>query len=314
MYDTVFAHKMIAMGNFGHAILQNILPLVKMMKKVNMRGKILLLNDCKNCGMPGETCVDGQGSYGYASCGIQRDNLYKMVFGSDPIDWKKWFDPKLNPLSEAMCFENLVLGMDGTFDMLNEPQPETYPDLKDTARQAVYDYLGLSTDIKPTNTINIVVYCKINGRHGGGITNCGYVPNLVSEVYRNRYKGKRVVVEMINFDMVLDVQEQFRIISRAHIYIANGGSSSYYTLFLKKGAVSMIVPQCDDCKCFDLFPSARITPNVTYMSVSPHAITCPTERCAQPEFPDCGGQWFALLESFKDELDKGLEVAHLSTQ
>jgi hypothetical protein len=309
--DPVIVHKMIAMGNFGHALLQNLLPTARMVRDIYgyeslYQGyQVLLLNDCKNCGMPSETCVDGQGSYGYSSCNFQRDQLYPIITGNDLIDAKSLFTDR----EESVCFNEFVVGMDGADDMLNMPMEDAFLDLKEFTRSQVYSHLRIPSYVQRSDTINVAVYCKMNGRHGGGLTNCDHVPHLVRTIYKNRYKGKKLVVEIINFDMMMDISTQFRIISRANIYIANGGSSSYYTLFLRKGAVSMIVPQCDSCKCFDLFPMARLTPNVTYMPIKSESVTCPTERCMQPEYPDCGAQSFTLLDGFKTEFDEALEIA-----
>jgi hypothetical protein len=69
----------------------------------------------------------------------------------------------------------------------------------------------------------------------------------------------------------------------------------------------MILPQCSVCTCYDIFPQARVSPNVTYIPIKTSSIVCPTENCSAG---DCNAQNLPLIEGFRDELDEAIQTVY----
>jgi hypothetical protein len=306
----VYVQKMLAVGNFGHSMLQNVYPMLRMAVTAFGEGilkdplQILLFNDCKNCGWPSDTCIDAQGSYGYSSCGFMKHQLYPLITGKPAIELKQFLEEKNQTRS---CFRKLVIGMDDNYDMLyGGGYPVDYL-VKSHGRDRVFKTLQLNPRMEKKDEILIMVYCKKAGRHGGAIANCDYILEIVTEHYNHHYHEKKLTVVQVNFDTLTDMSEQIRIVSKADIYICNGGSASYYSLFLRQGAVSMILPQCSVCTCYDIFPQARVSPNVTYIPIKTSSIVCPIDDCSAG---DCNAQNLPLIDGFRDELDQAIQTAY----
>ena len=302
----VFLMKMIAVGNFGHTILQNILPFLEIALRypktfdAKQYLQLISMNDCLNCGWPDEKCA-GEGSFGYSNCDDMKDQLYPLIMNRPIIP----INTLLNS-SDIKCFHSAAVGVPENLDLLWSSYNASASKL--LARQQMYHNLRFSLDYMPKEAPEIVVlvYCKTGGRHGGALANCDMVDSLVESNFQRMYKGMPIIVKQTNFETNHNISDQIRIVSEANVFIANGGGSSYYSLFLRNGAVSLILPQCQKCVCSDIFPYARIAPGITYIPISPNSIACPKDNCEGM----CGGQSIPLVNDFTIDLEKSFEAAY----
>tara|TARA_B110000003_G_C16587126_1_gene510290 strand:- start:1046 stop:1402 length:357 start_codon:yes stop_codon:yes gene_type:complete len=75
----------------------------------------------------------------------------------------------------------------------------------------------------------------------------------------------------------MNFSDQLTALQSADVFISDGGSSSYYTHFLRHGSVSMTFPLCDEvCVCTHFFAERRayLNPDVEHIPVDPHHVSC----------------------------------------
>jgi hypothetical protein len=309
--EQVYAQQLHAMGNFGHAILQNCLPMFQLVVKTHGRlavqnpFQVMLFNNCTNCGIPSSTtCDNGHGSFGYSSCEFMKNQLYELLSGNPPIDFYGLLQSRK---TDRICFKSFVAGMGPKYDMLSPSDLfELDLFLKEVARNKVYRSMAASMNFPDHKVLNVVVYCKTTGRHGAGISNCDFPAEIIRKKYANSYGGRKVVVRLINFDHMPNMTAQFEVISKANVYLTSGGSASYYSIFLRKGAVALVMPLCNHCVCSESFLYARNALDVVYQTVDPMNVLCPTQNCNRW---DCFGQNIGLVDSFEQDLSAALEQA-----
>ena len=309
--DPVILMKMHAVGNLGHTLLQNILPYLQLslerqkeLKSLN-ETRLIALNNCDACGEPTETC-NGEGSFGYKNCDEMKDQLFPLILNKPLILFEDLL--KVQGDDKQVCFKTVAVGINTHLDLLNVRYDADYA--KKVAKKRLYENVGLQLDYPAPKTpvINILVYCKVGGRHGGAIANCEMVNTLIKSKFSGSFKGIPIKVSKINFDKAPVIADQMKVISEAHIYIANGGAASFYGLFLRDGAVSLIMPQCHNCICNDAFPVSRLAPGITYLPISSKSVDCPTTGCQG----NCKAQNIPLLPDFEDDLADALQVAYKS--
>ena len=311
--EPIFAHLMLAVGNFGHTFLQNALPAVLSMSHSSLKHRLpfqtIALNDCKVCGFPNpseHTCMDGIGSFGYVSCDSMRTSVYKAIAGYGLKFSRELFENGTSHL----CFRNVVVGFPGgnRFDMLYNPSAENFS----YEKQLVRTRSGVPNSqsiVRATRAIwkagvviNVGVYCKdisTNGRHGNTFVNCSKFVQMIESL---NIREAKISVSTINFDNA-EFYQQLTKLQNFDIYISDGGSSSYYTHFLRAGAVSLTFPLCDDsCACVHLFPDAYTNPAVVHIPVDPNYVECQMQPSGDGIFKPL----FDVRQNFKDELLKAL--------
>ena len=312
--EPIFVHIMLAVGNFGHTFLQNALPAVLSMSHSSLKHRhpfqTIALNDCKACGFPNpsdHTCMDGIGSFGYTSCDSVRASVYKAITGHGLKFSRELFESG----ESHLCFRNVVVGFPGgnRFDMLYNPSAEHFSYEKQLVRTRSGVPNSLSTSHatreiwKSRATINVGVYCKDvskNGRHGNTFLNCHQFVQSIRSL--NIWKGK-ISASSVNFDNA-EFNQQLEQLQNFDIYISDGGSSSYYTHFLRAGAVSLTFPLCDDsCACVHLFTDTYTNPVVVHIPVDPIHVKCRMNPSRDGIFKPL----FDVRQSFKYELSKALK-------
>ena len=118
----------------------------------------------------------------------------------------------------------------------------------------------------------------------------------------NIWKGK-ISASSVNFDNA-EFNQQLEQLQNFDIYISDGGSSSYYTHFLRAGAVSLTFPLCDDsCACVHLFTDTYTNPVVVHIPVDPIHVKCRMNPSRDGIFKPL----FDVRQSFKYELSKALK-------
>jgi len=314
--EPIFLHLLLAVGNFGHTLLQNALPAVLSMSRSTLKHhdsfQTIALNDCKVCGFPDPSqniCMDGIGSYGYVECERMRSSVYEAITGYSVIFSRELFESGVTHL----CFRNAVVGFpqQNRFDMLYNPTAEQFG----YEKQLIRTRLGVlnSTTIagitsKSDSNINVGVYCKdivLNGRHGNTFRSCQDVINIITAMKLE----KNVVVRRLNFDGV-DFKRQIAELQKIDIYISDGGSSSYYIHLLRAGAVALSLPLCDivksKCVCGHIFNNTYANPVVSHISVQPEYIVCHTSSKSNGIFKPL----FDVRPEFRKEMSKALTLLH----
>ena len=288
--EPVFYHAMLAVGNFGHTLLQNSFPALLSMfhspLKISTEFQTILANDCTNCGMPDphiSFCMNGFGSFGYDLCDTQRRDIYRVTTGYPA----KYLSEIFNGRHERVLLKQVVVGFPHqfNFDILFNPTKSTF-----TEEHIILRERSLSNR-KPSprqakGTIRVFVYCKDvrrNGRHGNSFRDCSKVVDMLQHAAQSfmRRLGKRtvhhahsVIVTSGNFDD-MTTDDQLDELQNMHVYISDGGSSSYYTHFLPHGAVSLTFPLCNtQCVCEHIFLAAYYTPGVRHEFVPEEHVQC----------------------------------------
>lgn len=314
--DPVFIHIMLAVGNFGHTLLQNTLPAVLSMAhsslKLNRTFQTITLNDCKSCGFPDPSkniCMDGIGSFGYDLCDSMRLAMYRSVTGYSAVFARELFTESVAHL----CFKNAVVGFPAKnrFDLLYNPTGEEFSNEKKLIRTRIGIPNSLSITLETRKSwrtdsiIYVAVYCKDtsrNGRHGNTFQDCdGFI-----ELIRTVEHSKKLDVTKLNFDG-MEFDKQIQTLQKFDIYISDGGSSSYYTHFLRAGAISMTFPLCDEsCSCVHLFADAYHNPVVSHIAVNPLHVACRTSEHTNSIFKPL----FDVRKSFNKQFDEALNQLH----
>ena len=294
--------KMIGMGDFGTALLQNILPYKRLIQDLNLDASTVqfgLLNDCFNGGQDSVADED--------TCNAMRDQIYSIFFGKPALNIGEILEQgNLN----LVCFESVVYGIPNTYDMTIKEINFNNDQVKEAAKAVVFKKLEISEkfESKPLE-IKIVVSCRRTNRFGKGIKYCKTVLKKVNDLWKGEYKGFAIVVKVVNFDTNLDLAERIKIVSSANIYISDGNEDSFYGLYLRKGAVAMTLPRCSNCQCYHDKQGARLAIGVTAMFLKDTSIQCPNRDCEDWE---CGQQQVGLGTTFQKDLAEALLIAHQS--
>ena len=277
--EPVFYHYMVAVGNFGHTLLQNCLPAVVSMHRSVLKHRAyfrtIVANDCKNCGIPNaksNSCLDGFGSFGYSTCDTLRRNLYALITGYQAQYTRELFSLK----SEYIHLSKVVVGFpeDDAFDLLHNPSNEKFFSEKKIVRQRLLSTIACEQASK--KRVTVMIYCKDvlrNGRHGNTFVNCSEFTQNMTDFLLKKYQAD-VIAE--NFD-VTSFRDQIVLLQKADIFVSDGGSSSYYTHLLRDGAISMTFPLCDSsCHCSHFFAErgAYANPSVQHVPIDSKHIDC----------------------------------------
>lgn len=307
----VFFHNMVAVGNFGHTLLQNCLPAVVSMHRSPLKHRgvfqTIVGNDCKNCGLPdphAKTCMDGTGSFGYAACDALGRDVYTFVTGYPMKYSRELFSREIS----YVHFSQVVIGFPDSdeFDLLHNPGGDEFMLEKKIMRQrALYN----SSDA--CEAMSIFVYCKnvsFNGRHGNTFHNCEeFIQMLIASTHNTTAK---IIVRSINFDNV-SFSDQLVTLQKADIYISDGGSSSYYSHFLRTGATAMTFPLCDRlCLCTHFFAErgAYRNPDVKHVPIDPRHVRCDVRSGTTHHGDSFFMPLFRVKKSFLFELRKEMSL------
>lgn len=308
--EPIFIHLMLAVGNFGHTLLQNVLPAVLSMSHSSLKHdepfQTIVLNDCKACGFPNpseNTCMDGIGSYGYTSCESMGSSVYKAMTGYRVKFSRDLFENDTTHL----CFRKAVVGFprNNRFDMLYNPTAEQFGHEKQLVRTRVGALNSYRTS-KPNSNINVGVYCKDisrNGRHGNTFRMCEDVIAMLKAMKL----AKTLAVRKVNFDGV-EFEQQIVDLQDIDLYISDGGSSSYHSHFLRAGAVALSFPLCEQeegkCYCRHVFTGAYANPFVSHISVKPEHVECHTDSRSDGIFKPL----YDPSPSFQNVVSEALEL------
>lgn len=288
IHEPVFYHNIVAVGNFGHTLLQNCLPAVVSMRRSPLKHegvfRTIVGNDCKNCGLPDpptQTCMDGIGSFGYASCETLGNAVYASVTG-----YSMTFSRELFPANTPLVyFAQVVVGFPNSdaFDLLHNPNGYDFVQEKRIIRKRALEHIHCDNEER-SHQISILVYCKdvsVNGRHGNTFQNCSEFLTMLG--YSRRRMTQNISIYPLNFD-TMNFSDQLIALQSADVFISDGGSSSYYTHFLRHGSTSMTFPLCDEfCVCTHFFTErgAYLNPDVKHIPVDPLHVSCQVNVSAE---------------------------------
>ena len=314
IHEPVFYHNIVAVGNFGHTLLQNCLPAVVSMRRSPLKHegafRTIVGNDCKNCGVPDpstQSCMDGLGSFGYASCEALGKAVYASVTGYPMTFSREMFGTN----TSLVHFAQVVVGFPNSnaFDLLHNPSGHNFVQEKKLIRTRALQHIPCYTKER-SSQVRVFVYCKditVNGRHGNTFHNCSDFLTMLA--YSRSQLPQKITFHPLNFDRT-NFSEQLNALQRGDVFISDGGSSSYYTHFLRRGSISMTFPLCDDlCVCTHFFAErgAYFNPDVKHIPVDPLHVSCQVN--ASIEGKPLVNPLFSVKTSFLHEFI--LAVSHL---
>jgi hypothetical protein len=257
-------HSRVAMGNFGHGILNNVFPLLRLAEqfdpwwdRIRTNTKPLLMEKFCNSTAPEALKF----AAGYPKCWEMTKALYELFFPrgyehvGDTVAELSQHGPK-----KLACFERVQIGM-RHFDALAQEHP-TYNALQVDFFSRVRDYILHHPRIEDAvkrnigDSIVILVHDKKRGRHAHRFANIGYVREFVREKLGDNFAGVPIDVQYITWTYEQEAIDQIRKVASADVYFSDSGSALYYSSFLAPGSAVITSAQCTSCRnCFPVINS-----------------------------------------------------------
>lgn len=227
-----------AVGNFGHAMLENVFPLFKMLFDLDMApsgvDRIVLDDDC-------DDATDHELLFGYPNngrnCVDYMRFLVNMLLPNVALHEKDFFAH-----GRPVCFETLALGVGHKSSLVSQP-----PAVRDSAqeamtsaqaRRAIERYIETRPWKPPTEpSPRFLIHEKALGnRHGASITNA---ENLCSELTK-----QGASCHVFSLDKLPSMETQVKLVHDADVFVSDPGSSQYYSIFLRPGARHVTFEKC----------------------------------------------------------------------
>lgn len=234
---TVLARRY-AVGNFGHAMLENVFPLLKMLSDLDMDPfdveRVILDDDC-------DDDSDHELLYGYPNnvrnCVGYMRFLVNMLLPNVALHEKDFFAHR-----RPVCFETLALGV-GHKSSLDSKHPAVRDAALEAttsmhARRAIERYIDTRAWIPPTEpSPRFLIHEKALGnRHGASIINA---QDLCSELTR-----QGASCQVFSLDKLSSLETQVKLVHEADVFVSDPGSSQYYSIFLRPGARHITFEKC----------------------------------------------------------------------
>ena len=234
---TVLARRY-AVGNFGHAMLENVFPLLKMLSILDMDPfdveRVILDDDC-------DDDSDHELLYGYPNngrnCVGYMRFLVSMLLTNVALHEKDFFAH-----GRPVCFETLALGVGHKSSLITYP-----PAVRDSAqeartsmhaRRAIERYIDMREWNPPMEpSPRFLIHEKALGnRHGGSIINA---QDLCSELTK-----QGASCQVFSLDKLPCLETQVKLVHEADVFVSDPGSSQYYSIFLRPGARHITFEKC----------------------------------------------------------------------
>jgi len=234
---TVLARRY-AVGNFGHAMLENVFPLLKVLSDLDMDPsnveRVILDDDC-------EDATDHELLFGYPNnvrnCAGYMQFLVNMLLPNVDLHEKDFFAH-----GRPVCFETLALGV-GHKSSLDSWAPAVRDSALEAttsmhARRAIERYIHSRAWKPPTQpSPRFIIHEKALGnRHGASIINA---QDLCSELTKHGAS-----CQVFSLDKFSSLEGQVKLVHEADVFVSDPGSSQYYSIFLRPGARHITFEKC----------------------------------------------------------------------
>ena len=238
-----------SVGNFGHSLLQNAYPALGALHDFGAQlsddMQVVLTNECVDpvrkvpCDPQKDSNCQDYGSYGYTNCPWMKDQLFRILFGGS-VELLNAVVP-----NGYICFDQLFIGIEGRFEyLLNRREHDTRALIYEMARNRIYTRLELPLQDPDPKSIHVLIYDKpVVSLYGRRIMNLELLDAIFEEM-GFEFEEFPVVTSRVTFSSNISMTEQFRTMSRADIYISDGGSAHFYSVLLREGCASLSALLC----------------------------------------------------------------------
>jgi hypothetical protein len=218
------------MGNFGHVLFENLVPLVKAHVALNQTKeldsmRVILLDDCSTARAPGNGDLMWSSVYRYDERACRHrfpDLITSTIRGSSVFELSELDE---NTLSGLVSLEWLSASWQHQIQRFRRETPE-----HDTAPR-------------------VLIHQKDrNHTHGGALMNAGRICDALRKCTPD------IKCEVMSLSNSQTLREQLEMIVNADVYVSDAGSAMYYAFFLPPGALHVTYQHCaprsrpDACK------------------------------------------------------------------